>query len=55
MYFNQLNVSIDIENEGKTPRDMLQRNNKDHTLLYMHLNDLEVDMHVLCDGSKRRA
>ena len=25
---------------------------KDHALLYMHLNDLEGNMHMLCDGSK---
>ena len=44
-----------IPHEGKTSRGMLQRNNKDHALLYMHLNDLEINMHILCDGPKRRA
>ena len=44
-----------LESEEKTTRDMLQRNKKDHALLYMHLNNLEINMHMLCDGPKRRA
>ena len=41
-----------IPHEGKTLRDMQQRKEKDHALLFMHLNNLEVDMHVLCEGPK---
>ena len=45
-----------IPNDGKKQsRDMQQRNLKDHALLYMHLNDLEVNMHLLSDGLKRKA
>ena len=28
---------------------------KDHALLYMHLNDLKVNNYMLCDGPKRGA
>uniref|UniRef100_A0A9I9EJN4 Uncharacterized protein n=1 Tax=Cucumis melo TaxID=3656 RepID=A0A9I9EJN4_CUCME len=37
---------------GKTTRGMLERKIYNQALLYMHLNDLEVNKHVLCDGLK---
>uniref|UniRef100_A0A9I9EA09 Uncharacterized protein n=1 Tax=Cucumis melo TaxID=3656 RepID=A0A9I9EA09_CUCME len=43
-----------VESEGKNIKKHAAAEEKDHALLYMHLNDLENNMQLINDGPKRR-
>ena len=43
-----------IPHDGKNNKEHAAAEEKDHALLYMHLNDLEINMQLLSDRLKRR-